>query len=210
MKLTKFIIMATSLAILTGCAGNSESPSFAPTQSSLYITSEGTVTSTTVETYDNDYYSADELKSSVEEILTAFNTSVNAADAATINDCTMADGTAKLLIDFKDADSYLTFMEEYPDDESTIQIADLDITTVSDGIVKGYIAGETFTKPSDSGKSISADEVMKQSKLYVAAIEGASLIQTDGAIQYISSGVSVVGTNMVETPAGQVSYVVFK
>lgn len=210
MKLTKFIIMATSLAILTGCAGNSESPSFAPTQSSLYITSEGTVTSATVETYDNDYYSADELKSSVEEILTAFNTSVNAADAATINDCTMADGTAKLLIDFKDADSYLTFMEEYPDDESTIQIADLDITTVSDGIVKGYIAGETFTKPSDSGKSISADEVMKQSKLYVAAIEGASLIQTDGAIQYISSGVSVVGTNMVETPAGQVSYVVFK
>ena len=210
MNPTKFIIMATSLAILTGCAGNSESPSFAPTQSSLYITSEGTVTSATVETYDNDYYSADELKSSVEEILTAFNTSVNVADAATINDCTMADGTAKLLIDFKDADSYLTFMEEYPDDESTIQIADLDITTVSDGIVKGYIAGETFTKPSDSGKSISADEVMKQSKLYVAAIEGASLIQTDGAIQYISSGVSAVGANMVETPAGQVSYVVFK
>ena len=210
MKPTKFIIMATSLAILTGCAGSGESTAFAPTESSLYITSEGTVTSATVETYDNDYYSADELKSSVEEILTAFNTSVNTTDAATINDCTMADGTAKLLIDFKDADSYLTFMESYPDDESAIHITALDITTVSDGIVKGYIAGETFTKPSDSGKSISADEVMKQSKLYVAAVEGASLIQTDGAIQYISSGVSTVGNNMVETPAGQVSYVVFK
>lgn len=210
MKATKFIIMVTSLAILTGCAGSGDAPAFAPTESSLYITSEGTVTSATVETYDNDYYSADELKTSVEEILTAFNTSVNTTDAAIISDCTMADGTAKLLIDFKDANSYLTFMESYPDDESAIQITDLDITTVSDGIVKGYIAGETFTKPSDSGKSISADEVMKQSKLYVAAIEGASLIQTDGAIQYISSGVSSVGTNMVETPAGQVSYVVFK
>ena len=51
---------------------------------------------------------------------------------------------------------------------------------------------------------------MKQSKLYVAAIDGAALLQTDGAIQYISEGVSVVGTNLIQTPEDEVSYVVFK
>ena len=186
---------------------------FAPTESSLYITSEGIVTSATVETYENDYYSAEELKAFAEEMLAEFNDSVGASGeeaAATVKECTMADGVAKLLIDFQDAETYMTFMEQYPDDESAIQVSALDVTTVSDGITKGYLVGENFTKIAGESKSVSADEVMKQSKLFVAAVEGASLIQTDGAIQYISDGVSVVGTNLIQTPADQVSYVVFK
>ena len=86
----------------------------------------------------------------------------------------------------------------------------LDITTVSDGITKGYLVGGEFTKVAGDSQKVPADEVMKQSKLYVAAVEGASLIQTDGEIQYISDGVTVAGTNMIQTPADQVSYVVFK
>ena len=206
-------IMAVSMAILTGCAGTGAEQVFAPTESSLYITSEGIVTSATVETYENDYYSAEELKAFAEEMLAEFNDSVGASGeeaAATVKECTMADGVAKLLIDFQDAETYMTFMEQYPDDESAIQVSALDVTTVSDGITKGYLVGENFTKIAGESKSVSADEVMKQSKLFVAAVEGASLIQTDGAIQYISDGVSVVGTNLIQTPADQVSYVVFK
>lgn len=206
-------IMAVSMAILTGCSGAGAEQVFAPTESSLYITSEGIVTSATVETYENDYYSAEELKAFAEEMLAEFNDSVGASGeeaAATVKECTMADGVAKLLIDFQDAETYMTFMEQYPDDESAIQVSALDVTTVSDGITKGYLVGENFTKIAGESKSVSADEVMKQSKLFVAAVEGASLIQTDGAIQYISDGVSVVGTNLIQTPADQVSYVVFK
>ena len=101
-------------------------------------------------------------------------------------------------------------MEQYPDEESKVQVTNLDITTVTDGVTKGYIVGETFTKTSGDGKTVGADEVMKQTKLYVAAVEGAALIQTDGTIQYISEGVTVVGTNMIQTPEDEVSYVVFK
>ena len=101
-------------------------------------------------------------------------------------------------------------MEQYPDEESSIQVTDLDITTVSDGVTKGYLVGKTFTKLAKEQTTVAADEVMKQSKLYVAAIDGAALLQTDGAIQYISEGVSVVGTNLIQTPEDEVSYVVFK
>ncbi|MBQ2402140.1 MAG: hypothetical protein II311_09045, partial [Lachnospiraceae bacterium] len=127
-----------------------------------------------------------------------------------VKECTLADGTAKLLIDFRNADAYLDFMEQYPDEESPIQVTDLDITTVSDGVTKGYLVGKTFTKLGKEQTTAAADEVMKQSKLYVAAIDGAALLQTDGAIQYISEGVSVVGTNLIQTPENEVSYVVFK
>lgn len=201
--------MAATAAMLTGCTGGA-APAFAPTESSLYITSEGTVTSATVETYEADYYSADELKAYVEEALASFNGANSETPLASIKECKLSDGTAKLLIDFSSVKSYLTFMDQYPDEESQIQLTDLDITTVSDGVVKGYLVGKNFTKPSASDKIIAADEVMKQTKLYVAAIEGAALIQTDGAIQYISEGVSVVGTNMIQTPEDEVSYVVFK
>lgn len=212
MKHKKIAILAAIAAMITGCSGGA-APAFAPTESSLYITSEGTVTSATVETYEESYYSADELKAYVEEVLAEFNGAAGTDSAdklATVKECTMADGTAKLLIDFKSADSYLDFMEQYPDEESKVQVTNLDITTVTDGVTKGYIVGETFTKTSGDGKTVGADEVMKQTKLYVAAVEGAALIQTDGTIQYISEGVTVVGTNMIQTPEDEVSYVVFK
>jgi len=204
--------MAAAVSILTACSGQT-APAFAPTESSLYITSEGKVTSATVETYEAEYYSAEEMKAFIEEVLAEFNASANGgsdAKAASIKECTLADGTAKLLIDFQTADAYLDFMEQYPDEESAIQVADLDITTVSDGVTKGYLVGKSFTKLAKEQTTVAADEVMKQSKLYVAAIDGAALIQTDGNIQYISEGVSVVGTNMIQTPEDEVSYVVFK
>ncbi len=206
-KLVLGVALAT--AILTACSGQSV-PAFAPTESSLYITSEGKVTSATVETYEADYYGTDELKAFVEEVLADFNASAGESSTAAIKECTLADGTAKLLIDFQSAEAYLDFMEQYPDEESAIQVTDLDITTVSDGVTKGYLVGKTFTKLAKEQTTVAADEVMKQSKLYVAAIDGAALIQTDGTIQYISEGVSVVGTNTIQTPEDEVSYVVFK
>ena len=203
--------MVASAALLTACSGQS-APAFAPTESSLYITREGKVTSATVETYEADYYSADELKAFIEEVLADFNAAGgdSSAKSASVKECTLAEGTAKLLIDFQDADAYLDFMEQYPDEESAIQVADLDITTVSDGVTKGYLVGKSFIKLAKEQTTVAADEVMKQSKLYVAAVDGAALIQTDGNIQYISEGVSVVGTNMIQTPEDEVSYVVFK
>ncbi|MBQ7795901.1 MAG: hypothetical protein IJ374_05000 [Lachnospiraceae bacterium] len=208
MKHKKILMMAISMAVLTGCSGD-DAPAFAPTESSLYITSEGTVTSATVESYDKAYYSADELKASVEEVLSVFNGDAETA-LATVKECTMADGTAKLLIDFNSTDSYMDFMDQYPDEESAIQLTELDVTTVSDGISKGYLVGENFYHLAKETKEVSADEVMKQSKLYVAAVEGPALIQTDGTIVYISTDIQVTSTNMVQTPDEGMSYIVFK
>ena len=55
-----------------GCGGGNGTTAFAPTESSLYVTKEGTVTSADVESYENDYYSADELKAYAEEMLGVF------------------------------------------------------------------------------------------------------------------------------------------
>lgn len=108
---TAAAILLLSLA-LNGCGGGNGTTAFAPTESSLYVTKEGTVTSADVETYENDYYSADELKAYAEEMLGVFesgNQSGSSEKKAEIAECTVKDGTAKLLITFPDAEEYLRF-----------------------------------------------------------------------------------------------------
>ena len=58
--------------------------------------------------------------------------------------------------------------------------------------------------------AVPADQVKKKSKLHVAVVEGPALLETDGAIQYISDGVTLTGENGARTPDGGVSYIIFK
>ena len=201
---TAAAILLLSLA-LNGCSGGTGKTAFAPTESSLYVTKEGTVTSADVESYENDYYSADELKAYAEEMLTAFESGNQSGDSdkkAEITECTVKDGTAKLLITFPDA-------KEYPDTESGIQVESLDVVSVADGVEKGYIVGYTFYKAGDGNTEVSAVDITKQKKLYVACVKGSAKIQTDGAVQYVSEGVTLNG-DVAETPAGETSYIIFK
>ena len=137
---------------LNGCGGGVGKTAFAPTETSLYVTKEGTVTSADVEICENDYYSADELKAYAQEMLDAFeseNQSGSSEKKAEITECTVKDGTAKLLITFPDAEEYLRFAAEYPDEESGIQVESLDVVSVQDGVEKGYIVGSNFYKAGD-------------------------------------------------------------
>ena len=190
---TAAAILLLSLA-LNGCGGGNGTTAFAPTESSLYVTKEGTVTSADVETYENDYYSADELKAYAEEMLGVFES---------------GNQSAKLLITFPDAEEYIRFAEEYPDTESGIRIESLDVVSVPDGVEKGYIVGSTFYKAGDENTEVSAVDITKQKKLYVVCVKGSAKIQTDGQVRYVSEGVTLNGS-MAETPEGETSYIIFK
>lgn len=208
---TAAAILLLSLAI-NGCSGGTGKTAFAPTETSLYVTKEGTVTSADVETYENDYYSADELKAYAEEILKEFESGSQSGSSdqkAEITECTVKDGTAKLLITFPDAEEYLRFAKEYPDPESGIRVESLDVVSVPDGVAKGYIVGSTFYKAGDGNTEVSAVDITKQKKLYVACVKGSAKIQTDGQIRYMSEGVTLNG-NMAETPEDETSYIIFK
>ena len=145
---TAAAILLLSLA-LNGCGGGNGTTAFAPTETSLYVTKEGTVTSADVESYENDYYSADELKAYAEEMLGVFesgNQSGSSEKKAEIAECTVKDGTAKLLITFPDAEEYLRFVEEYPDTESGIRIESLDVVSVPDGVERAISSDPRSTR----------------------------------------------------------------
>ena len=187
---------------------------FEPTEDSLYITGSGQVTSAAIETYEKDYYPEEGLKASVEENLAAFNQDAasTAGDGekapAVLNTCTLADGTASLLIDFSSPAAYMEFMAAYPDEESGVQVKALSILSMEEAELGDVPL--TAAAGKEKGTAVPADQVKKKSKLHVAVVEGPALLETDGAIQYISDGVTLTGENGARTPDGGVSYIIFK
>ena len=49
----------------------------------------------------------------------------------------------------------------------------------------------------------------KKKKIYFVCVTGSAKLQTDGAIQYVSEGVTLNG-NTAETPEGETSYIIFR
>ena len=56
-------------AAVSGCSRGAGTEAFAPEESSLYLMGDGTVASASVESYEADHYSAEELKAYVENAL---------------------------------------------------------------------------------------------------------------------------------------------
>ena len=197
----------TGLAVFcTAACTRGPAQAFEPTEDSLYITGSGQVTSAAIETYEKDYYTEEGLKAFVEENLAAFNQDAasTAGDGekapAVLNACTLADGTASLLIDFSSPAAYMEFMAAYPDEESGVQVKALSILSMEEA----ELGDVSLTAAAGKEKGT------KKSKLHVAVVEGPALLETDGAIQYISDGVTLTGENGARTPDGGVSYIIFK
>lgn len=213
MKPEKIAALLVSAFLLAGCAGRSGGKEFTPAETSLFLTKEGTVTSAVVEDFDKDYYSRDELEDFVEEALVSFN-GPNGGKAAgqeesrafaSLKECSADQNRARVVIEFSDASQYLRFEEQYPSREGGL--SRLDIVSVPEGITRGYLVGANFKTP--SGKTVSYDEITKQSKLFVAYVEGEALIQTEGSLKYVSEGVAIQD-GMALTPGSEVSYLVFQ
>lgn len=99
-------------------------------------------------------------------------------------------------------------MEQYPDEESQIQIKGIHVSEMETAVSEGF-PGEIVLLSAD-GKPASADSVKKKSRLHVARIEGTATIQTDGEIRYISEGVEYIDSRQVKTMPDTVSYIIFK
>ena len=199
----------TGLSVFcTAACTRGPAQAFEPTEDSLYITGSGQVTSAAIETYEEG------LKAFVEENLAAFNQDAAslAGDGekapAVLNACTLVDGTASLLIDFSSPAAYMEFMAAYPDEESGVQVKALSILSMEEAELGDVSL--TAAAGKEKGTAVPADQVKKKSKFHVAVVEGPALLETDGAIQYISDGVTLTGENGARTPDGGVSYIIFK
>lgn len=217
------LMVAAALActLLYGCGARSGiSGGFEPTQNSIYVTRDGEMSSALVQSYETekDYYSQEELKAFAEKAVIEYNTGKGAGESAyndegtqgrlpaALSSCTLADGKATIIFDFASAGDLIGFAGA--DNDPDFAVTNLSVLQLTDAFGSGSLEGAEFVKP--DGSAVPAEDVKKQEKAFAVLVEGAGTIQTDGKVQFMSKGLTLVDEYTVSIPEQGTSYIIFK
>lgn len=161
-------------------------------RSTLYVNNKGAVTSLEVETFEEDYYDAEELEAFVNEAVDAYTAEKNKG-AVKVEELSVNDNTAKLRMKYKTTEDYSEFngIELYQG-------------KVLETLEAGYTYDGDFVKVEDgeiTGKATKMD-IYKEQGLKAVIIRANMDVKVDGKIHYISSeNVSLTGEDSVSIGA---------
>ncbi|KIR03098.1 hypothetical protein P261_01913 [Lachnospiraceae bacterium TWA4] len=181
---------------------------FNPTQTSLFVHTNGSITGALIEDFDEATYNKDELLAYVEENISTYNEEKvgdkrayldekNKEDSlpVVLSSFNVKNGKAEVRIDYKDIDTYLDFNEN---DES---VTDLEFSTVRDA----NISGISF----QSVKGSTVKNTTLDANLYVIVVKGKLPIQFEGKLAYYSN-VGVEDDEATPNSETEKGYIVFE
>lgn len=185
------LVLAAAL-LVTGCGGK-----FEPTESTVFITSEGAVQSAIMESFDKAYYDFDELSEDVEKEVKSYCLDKN-EEAVTVESLTQEGDTVSLFMNYQTVEDYAAFNEVL-----------LFTGTYTEAVEAGYVPEELYDA---EGQSAELDSE-KLGDLKVVVTEESICIQTSGKIQYTSDNVTVVDKKLaraVEAGKNHPAFVLYK
>lgn len=209
MKKKKAVLAALIAAgMLTGCLGDGGSSTLNGESSRIFVTEEGILKTSTVETYaEQDYYNAEELKAYLEEAVSAYN-GTHGQGAVTLDSCTMEKGSAQMIFRYGSGNDLVGFVSEYEDKAN--QVDSIDMTTLSDVLGQIESEGTVFVKASD-GKQADKKALSNKGESHAVVVETQNpvTIQTQGKLLFISDNAVVKDRHTVQISQGK-SYIIFK
>ncbi len=173
------ILLIVCIMMACGCA---EKETDADT-TTVFVHKDGTITDAIVEEFTAGYYDAAELQTMTNKELTAYNQTTGDVSSAVLSRYEVADGLAKVFIDFKTAKDYAAFNE-----------TDCFFGTVADAYEAGYDLDVTL-------KSVSGDEtldknaLLEKGKYSILLIEEHVDVVTYKKILYKSANVDIIDDN---------------
>lgn len=200
------VLTAVAAMLLLGCGNKSGATStFSPTQSSIFVKRDGTVSSALVEADQKGYYDQGELKAFIESEVAAYNENLG-EDQVTLTSCTIDRGLAIAQFSYASGANLCDFAKIMEDTANQVDI--LEVTTVSDGFVSGKVSDGVW-KDAKNGANVSLDTVINKGDLKLVTVDGAAILQLEGKIRYYSGEVTLVDKFTATTTGGK-SYFVFK
>lgn len=218
MKKVKSVLAAAALALMLVACGDKQggTSTFSPSQSSIFVTRDGSFSSSLVEHYEKKEYTQEKLQTFVGEIVSSYNESKGAEAASensegaaklpvAVSSCTLGEGTAIIIFDYGSGADLVDFAAQQQDEAN--QAKALAYHKTADLLNQGSFDETVFVEAKD-GKNAKPEKLKKAGENCVA-VEGAVTIQTEGKIQYVSQGVTVQDDFTARTPEGS-SYIIFK
>lgn len=185
-------LILTAAVFLTGCANK-----FEPTESTIFITSEGVVKSAIMESFDKAYYDYEELSEDVEKEVKAYCLDVN-EDVITVESLVQEGDMVRLFMNYASVEDYTAFNDVL-----------LFCGSYADAAETGYVPEELYDA---EGQNVELD--MEQlGNLKVVVTEESICIQTSGKIQYTSDNVTIVDKKLaraMEAGKSHPAFVLYK
>ncbi len=234
MKIKRFIallgVLLLSIGMLYGCSlfgqdstETTEGPlmkdnPFAPTESSLFIRDDGTAAGAEVTDFAQDYYDLSELKTYVEGLVAEYNQEKAGLDYAYAKDAPSGSKLPVEISRLEESNGQAVLILECVTPEDYIAVNDLDLTSAGLKSVKKTTiaemnsAGKTFdvNLVNVKGETVTVEQVMQKTEYHVVVVEGATVLQVQGEVKYMSTNVTYVDEDSVRTPAGEVSYIIYR
>lgn len=190
-KVKGLLLLAVSAVLLSGC-----SMKFSAEEDSVYVNKNGEILGAIVESFDKDYYDADELQEMLEQDVMEYNAE-NGKDSIEVDSFKASGGEIKVIMNYSNWADYAHFND--------VQFF---AGMLSDIQGKNYGANVSFISK-DGGDPVSLEEIDGDYK--VILLEEKIVVQTSGKIAYVSSNVTLEGEKLarVNEDATGLAYVIY-
>lgn len=202
-------LLASTAVLLYGCAGRiGENEGFQPESSSIYVSSDGSVSSAIVETYEKENYDDASLKTFLDGAVAEYteeHPGQGEKPAVSLKECSVKNGKMTAVFEYASPEDMIAFGKKQQDD--SIALTSMEVKAVSEAL-----SGESGTGNLVDSQNQAADltEVMKEDRAVAVIAEGEGLIQTEGKILYVSEGTELDSSKNQAKVSGEKSYIIFK
>lgn len=191
---------------------------FEPTESAIFVRDDGTMMGAEITDFSKDYYDLAELKTYVEGLVKEYNQKKAGLEYAYTADAPKGKKLPASISKLEANSGKVMLMLECQTPADYIRINDLDLT--ADGlraVTKTTIKemnseGKTFEVKlvNVKGESVTGEQALRKTDYHVVIVEGATVLQVQGEVKYMSTNVTYVDYDCVKTPAGEVSYIIYR
>ncbi len=211
MKKTKVAAFLMAGLLLQGCKIGGSS-TFPPEQNAIYISRKGEIYTALTESYDpaSGYYDQSEFRAMAEEEAATYNAEYPASQEnqqppVTITDCTLENGSARIVYQYASGEDLCRFTEMFQDEVNQAQALSVFLTEEA----SEALTTEAPWIDAKKNSQVTAQEVAKQNKLPMVSVTGHVTVQTEGKILYYNGDVSLKDEYTAEILEGN-AYLVFK
>ena len=186
------LISAVCAMILGGC-----SMKYSAEENAVYVNKNGEVVSAIVESFDKEYYDADELQDMLEQSVVEYNAE-NGKNSIEVDSFKLDNGVLKVIM------NYLTWA-----DYSNFNEVQFFAGELSD--IQGKNYGKNISFISRDGSETVAFETI-EGDYRVVLVEEKIVVQTAGKIAYVSENMSVEGDKLarLKEDAAGIGYIIYK
>ena len=187
------IVLGTML-LFAGCAEYEEG---AGTKNSIVVHADQSIDATMLRTFDQSYYSEDELVSMVNEELKNYNSEYG-ADAITVNSHSLSGQQVSLTLHFHSWEDYNRYMLDR-----------IYVGTVQGAYDERYDFNQALSYADDKEHTIGKNDLMNMADQKIIVFAGDHSVETPDKIRFYTQGMKLTGAKNVESGVDGLYFIIY-